>query len=99
MALRYKIAGNSNWRRNAVLEVVEWVRAILDTHDDAVVSVTGHQCGAPECGDAETVILLMRADQPTVAIKISKPIETVTDADVAEALQPLLPPARVIRVL
>ncbi len=98
MALRYKTAGNPDRRRNVALEVTEWVRAFLDTHDDAVISVTGHQCGAPECGDAETVILLMRADQPTVAIKISKPIETVTDADVAEALQPLLPPARVIRI-
>jgi len=98
MALRYKTAGNSDRRRNVALEVTEWVRAVLGTNDDAVVSVTGHQCGAPECGDAETVILLMRADQPTAAIKISKSIETVTDADVAEALQPLLSPARAICV-
>ena len=85
MALRCKTAGNPDRRRNAALEVMEWVRAILDTHDDAIISVTGHQCGAPECGDAETVILLMRADQPTVAIKISKSIETVTDADVCRS--------------
>ena len=98
MALRYKTAENPGRGRNVGLEVTEWVRAVLDTHDNAVVSVTGLQCGAPECGNAETVILLMRANQPTTAIKISKSIETVTEADVAEALEPPLSRARMIRV-
>jgi hypothetical protein len=57
-----------------------------------VISVTAPQCGDAECGGAETIILLMRPDEPTQAIKISKSLETVTQSDVAEALQPLLYP-------
>ena len=42
-------------------------------------------CADPGCPDTETVILLMRAGQPTRALKIGKPIEAVTDADIGVA--------------
>ncbi|MGA8613827.1 MAG: hypothetical protein WB760_19560 [Xanthobacteraceae bacterium] len=77
---------------------MEWVRAVLNPDDETVVSVNGHQCGDPECASAETVILLMQPNQATVAIKISKSIETVTEADISGALEPLLSSVRVICV-
>jgi hypothetical protein len=101
MALRYRHAEDSEGlrqRRNAALDVMEQVRAVLNPDEDTVVSVTGHQCGDPECGSAETVILLMQPDRPTVAIKIAKSIETVTEADVSAALAPLRSSLRVICV-
>ncbi len=36
-----------------------------------------------------SVILIMRPDQPTKAIKINKPLEAVTAADLSDALAPL----------
>jgi hypothetical protein len=97
MALRYRAAKDLDRRRHAALEVTVWARAILDAREDAVVSVSGHQCGDRACSSAETVILLMRPDEPTQAIKIRKPLETVTRADVVEALQPIVTPVRAIR--
>ena len=101
MALRYRDAEDSDrprQRRNAALDVMEQVRAVLNPDEDTVVSITGHQCGDPECGCAETVILVLQSDQPTVAVKIAKSIETVTEADISDALQPLGSPSRVICV-
>jgi hypothetical protein len=70
----------------AALELVQWVGAILGADEDIVVSVTQHQCGDPDCGGSATTI----PAEPTTAIKIGKPLETVTQADVAKALQLIL---------
>ena len=101
MALRYRHAEDSErlgQRRNAALDVMEQVRAVLYPDKDTVVSVTGHQCGDPECGSTKTVILLMQPDRPSVAITIAKSIETVTEADISAALAPLRSSLRVICV-
>jgi hypothetical protein len=65
-------------------------RAILGVDDDAVVSVSEHDCGDPECRGVRTVILIMRPDRPTEAIKINKPLEALTAADLSDALAPLV---------
>lgn len=73
---------------------MEWARAALNLDEETVVSVTGNQCGDPECGGAETVILLMQpdqTDQPRSAIKISESIET-TEADTCAPLSCSSPP-------
>jgi hypothetical protein len=64
-------------------------RGILNVDDDSVVSVSEHDCGDPECRGARTVILIMRPDQPTEAMKINKPLEAVTAGDLSDALAPL----------
>src|SRR6266436_2614161 len=64
-------------------------RGILNVDHDAVVSVSEHDCGHPECRGVRTVILIMRPDRPTQAIKINKPLEAVTAADLSDALAPL----------
>jgi hypothetical protein len=55
---------------------MQWVRAMLKADKHTVISVTAPECGAAECGSAETIILLMRPDEPTQAIKISKSLKT-----------------------
>jgi hypothetical protein len=97
MPLRYKGRDGSSRRREAALAVTEWAGGFF-AGDDVVISVSGHQCGDPDCSGPQTTILLMRPDQPTSAVKIRKPLESVTQADVAEVLQPLLTAVRVISV-
>ncbi|HEY2531762.1 MAG TPA: hypothetical protein VGJ20_28180 [Xanthobacteraceae bacterium] len=92
MALRYRQGTSPQRRTDNALAVMQWVHAALPAGEEAVVSIGGHQCGDPQCA-ATTTILLMRPDQRALPIKISKPIESVTEADVATALQPLLSPA------
>jgi hypothetical protein len=67
----------SQGRKDAALDLMIRARGILNVDDDAVVSVSEHDCGDPECRGARTVILIMRPDQPTKAIKINKPLEAV----------------------
>jgi hypothetical protein len=79
----------SQRRKDAALDLMVRARGILNVDDDAVVSVSEHDCGGPECRGARTVILIMRRDQPTKAIKIDKPLEEVTAGDLSDALAPL----------
>jgi hypothetical protein len=73
-----------------MLLLMAQARAILRADDEGtVVSITEHDCGEPECGRGRTVILVMRPDQPTEAVKIDKPLDSVTAADLAVALAPM----------
>ena len=75
-------------------------RAILGADDETVVSVSEHDCRESACCGARTVILVMRPDQPTDAVKLDKPLESVTEADLSNALAALpnrRPPARANR--
>ncbi|WP_205824924.1 hypothetical protein [Methylobacterium terricola] len=60
-------------------------RRVLALAEADALSVTEIACTDPGCPDTETVILVMRARVPTRALKIGKPIEAVTDADVLDA--------------
>jgi hypothetical protein len=73
-------------------------RGILNVEEDAVVSVSEHDCGDPECRGVRTVILIMRLDRPTQAIKINKPLDAVTVADLSDALAPLARASETSRV-
>jgi hypothetical protein len=90
MAFFFRNRAASARRNGAALELMMDARAILALDDEAVVSVSEHACGDPDCGGAQTVILVMRPDRPTEAIKIGKPVETVTRADLVAALAPTL---------
>jgi hypothetical protein len=85
MALLFGNRAASARRKQVSLELMMQARAILKVEDDAVVSVSEHSCGDPECG-SQTVILVMRPRQPTEAIKIGKPLEAVTSIDLCNAL-------------
>jgi hypothetical protein len=73
----------SERRKDAALDLMIRPRGILNVDDDA--SVSEHDCGDPECRG----FLIMRPDQPTKAIKINKPLDAVTAADLSDALAPL----------
>jgi hypothetical protein len=91
MALLFRgRTASSDRRKDAALALMLQARAVLHADEDgSVVSVSDHDCGDPECGRARTVVLVMRPEQPTESVKINKPIEAVTPADLAAALAPL----------
>jgi hypothetical protein len=80
----------SNRRSDAALELKVQVRAVINADDDTVVSVSERDCGDPGCGGARTVVLVMHPRRPTEAVKIDKPLEHITQSDLAEALAPLV---------
>jgi hypothetical protein len=88
MALTFKRRG-SDGRSDAALELTLLARAILDAHDDTVISISEHDCGDPGCCGTRTAVLILRAGHPTKAIAIEKPIRSVTRVDLSEALAPL----------
>ena len=69
----------------AALNLITQAHAILNSDDDTVVSVSEHNCGEPACG-VQTVVLVMRPNEPTRAVKIKKPLAAVTSADLCAAL-------------
>lgn len=62
------------------------VRDILSLTDDDGVTVSEIACSHPECGDAETIVLVMRLGRPTEAVKIAKAMRLVSEEELREAL-------------
>jgi hypothetical protein len=93
MALRFRkrVEASDRGRRDALIRLMRDVRALLSGQDDAVISVSDHDCLASGCcGTPQTTILVLRPDQPTRAFRIDKPITAVTRPDLCVALAPLL---------
>jgi hypothetical protein len=80
----------SNRRNDAALELKVQVRTLINADDDAVVSVSERDCGDPGCGGTRTIVLMMHPGRATEAVKIDKPLEQVTQSDLADALAPLV---------
>ncbi|HEY0293071.1 MAG TPA: hypothetical protein VGC51_12200 [Hansschlegelia sp.] len=76
-------------RADASRRVAAFARSALQLSDDDAVTVSEIACGDPECGGAETVILIMRAGRKTTAAKLKMPMAKATEADVAAALTDL----------
>jgi hypothetical protein len=62
------------------------VRSHLALSEDDGVTVSEIACSHPECGDAETVILIMRLGRRTEAVKVLKAMRLVTEEDLRQAL-------------
>lgn len=62
------------------------VRAMLGLTEDDGVTVSEIACSHPECGDAETVVLVMRLGRRTEAFKVLKAMRRVTEEDLRQAL-------------
>ncbi len=62
------------------------VRGILSLTDDDGVTVSEIACSHPECGDAETIVLVMRLGRPTEAVKIARAMRLVSEEELREAL-------------
>jgi len=80
----------SNRRNDAALELKVQVRTLINADDDAVVSVSERDCGDPGCGGTRTIVLMMHPGRATEAVKIDKPLEQVTQSNLADALAPLV---------
>ncbi|QRE73829.1 hypothetical protein [Methylobacterium aquaticum] len=80
-ALRARVRAQASARQ----ALAERARRVLALAEDDALSVNEIACADPGCPDTETVILLMCVGQPTRALKIAKPIEAVTEADIAAA--------------
>ena len=80
----------SNRRNDAALELKVQVRTLINADDDTVVSVSERDCGDPGCGGTRTIVLMMHPGRTTEAVKIDKPLEQVTQSDLADALAPLV---------
>ncbi|MBB3771235.1 hypothetical protein FHS55_001834 [Angulomicrobium tetraedrale] len=75
---------------DAARELADKARALLGVGEETTVSITEIACGDPACGGAETVVLVMRPGRRTEAAKLYRPLATVSDEELREALQPLL---------
>ena len=75
--------GRRRPEREAVARVKAWAGAAVP---DATLAVNEIVCLDPGCPGTETVILVMHPGRKTQAAKIAKPIDEVTEDDVAEAL-------------
>jgi hypothetical protein len=62
------------------------VRDILQLSEDDGVTVSEIACSHPECGDAETVVLVMRVGRRTEAVKVLKAMRLVTEDELRKAL-------------
>ena len=84
----------SNRRNDAALELKVRVRTLINADDDTAVSVSvsvsERDCGDPGCGGTRTIVLMMHPGRATEAVKIDKPLEQVTQSDLADALAPLV---------
>ena len=81
---------SSNRRRDAALELKLHALTVINADDDTVVSISERYCGDPGCGGTRTIVLVMHPRRPTEAVKIDKPLEQVTQSDLADALAPLV---------
>ena len=78
--------GRAKPEREAIARVKAWAVAILGGSADTTVAVNEIVCLDPGCPGTETVILVMAPGRKTRAAKIAKPVDEVTEDDVAEAL-------------
>ncbi len=70
----------------AISSIKAWVLEYLDQAEDVALTVNEIDCNDPGCPGIETIILIMPANKKTVAYKIQKPIEDITQEDVITAL-------------
>src|ERR1700687_831993 len=83
-----KTSNRHRW--NAVRELKEHARTAINADDETIVTISERDCGDPGCDGVRTIILIMHPTRPTEAIKIAKPFEQITQADLCDALAPLV---------
>lgn len=62
------------------------VRAALGLSEDVAVSINEITCPDPDCPIAETIVLVMRPGERTVAYKVHGGLEGLDPAAIGEAL-------------
>ncbi|GJE16288.1 hypothetical protein [Methylobacterium marchantiae] len=70
--------------RSAVAaKLKEELRAALSLGEDDILAVNEIACAEPGCADRETIVLVMRAGEPTRALRIAHGMEAVGPDDIA----------------
>jgi hypothetical protein len=77
----------SHHRWNAVRALKAHARTAINADDETIVTISERDCG--DCGGARTIVLIMHPRRPTEAVRIDKPLEQITQADLSDALAPL----------
>lgn len=91
MALRYRHSRSAELRAQATARVMQWVLALVSEEEvTTAVSIGSSECGHAACGGNETVILLTRAGDEPTTVRIARSLETVTQAEIADALASLV---------
>jgi transcriptional regulator of NAD metabolism len=67
---------------SASLELVQALRLKLALDEDDGITISEIACSHPECGEAETAILIFKKGEKTRALKILKPLSKVVLADI-----------------
>jgi hypothetical protein len=92
MALRdWLRGGRPRSESEARARVKAWAGAILAESPGTAVTVNEIVCRDPGCPGTETVILIMPPGRKTRAAKVAKPVDEVTEGDVADALAANVP--------
>lgn len=73
--------------RDAAERVKQWARLALEAPEETVLAVNEIACTDPACPGIETIVLVMAPRSKTRAYKVSKPLETVTEQDIRDALE------------
>ncbi|MEA1832225.1 hypothetical protein U8607_09030 [Methylobacterium durans] len=63
------------------------IATALDLRPEDALTINAIACPDPGCPDIETVILVMRAGEPTRAFRIRRPMEAVEAADIAQVVE------------
>jgi hypothetical protein len=72
--------------RQAVERVKELARSTLQASPETAFAVNEIACNDPGCPGIETVILVMESGRKTRALKVTKPLDEVTEQDILAAL-------------
>ena len=57
--------------------------AVLRLREEDALAVNEIACADPGCPDMETIVLVMRAGEPTRALRIRRPMDEIEPADIA----------------
>jgi hypothetical protein len=87
MPLRYKKLLQPSVRPDASVRVAQWVRDYIGDDEGISVGVSGSACGHAACVGSDTIIVLMRTGELPVRVKIAKPLEAVTQAEITGVLK------------
>jgi hypothetical protein len=71
----------------AIAQIREWTRTALGLVDGELVSVTELACAEPGCPPRETVIVVIRAGEPPMTLRVHKAMPDVVRADI-DAFRP-----------
>jgi hypothetical protein len=65
----------------------EWTRNVLGGEPPVTLTISEIDCGDPACPGLETIILVMREGEATQAVKVRKPMQEITQADIEDAMK------------